>query len=184
MAKFCGKDSDMSDEKWIAAHEAGHAVAHIRLFPEIPFKDMSIVENGQIGSRGNLNLAFEMDVVPVDLPKDEAEAHFLKDAILACAGYAASLCVGYDERISLTGCESDFERAGHLLENGKIQAIDLMSEPRNIVAVQRLAEELLKHESLDFEHVEGIVMVSDGEMSEIEYLEYLENNAFFRRQRE
>jgi hypothetical protein len=162
----------MTDLRWVAVHEAGHAVARLRLFPEEWLEDVSIEQEED--SLGRLTLSVDTTVAPDALSDEEGEDVFLRDAICACAGYAACIVAGYSEEQALTGCEADFERAGHRTELACEHALELMGRAANVQAVQLIAEKLLKHMTIAFDHLGVLLAFSDGECSEEEYHEYLE----------
>ena len=79
--------------RFMAIHEAGHAVAHERVFGTIWTSEISIEPLDGTLSR----FTHEELVVLMDTPDDEAERLFEKEAICSCAGYAAILAAGYPE---------------------------------------------------------------------------------------
>ena len=94
-----------------------------------------------------------------------------------CAGYAATLAAGYAEEEALAGCEADFEKAERVcnvrLYVSKEKAMALMMQPQNIAAVARVAGELLSRSTLEWEDVEILINVADGEATEQDYQRYL-----------
>ena len=157
----------MSKQTPTAYHEAGHAVAFHRLFPDGRYGGtLSIVRReGLLGTHSAEALW--------DYSEDEGEA----EAIYACAGYAAVLAAGYPAEVAEDGCESDFECAAHYcdrpLEEIKAQALALLRKPENKRAIERLVSELLKRETLDSDWVDALIGLADGEWTEEDYRMYL-----------
>ena len=157
-----------------AYHEAGHAVAHVRLFDNRLADKVTIEPVVDIaGSHRAEELTFPHteDVVP-----GEKEA-FENEAIYACAGYAALIAAGYSEEEAERGCDSDFQNAEAVCEKAlnevKQEAVLLMSQLENIRAVSRIANELLDEMTLDSEQVEILIAIEDGDTTEEEYQDYL-----------
>lgn len=152
-----------------AIHEAGHAVAFVRLFPARVCGDVSIEpEEGRLGG----HIGEELTVC-LNTADEQAEAQFEAEAVYCCAGYAAMLAAGYPEEQAIELCESDFVEAGHRLEVGKRKAVELMRRPENRLAVERVAEELLHRKRLDGDHILVLIDVADGETTVEEYHAYL-----------
>ena len=162
----------MTDLRWVAIHEAGHGVSRLRLFPDQYFEDISIAQEED--SLGRLTLSFDTTVVPRFSSDEEGEDVFLRDAICACAGYAACVAAGYSQEQALSGCESDFERAGHRKERACELALELMASGANVLAVRLLADKLLELTTVDHDHILILMQLTDGECSEAEYREYLD----------
>ena len=84
---------------------------------------------------------------------------------------------GYGQEVAAYGCLSDFEMAQETsslpLDEVKELAVEFMCRPENVVAVQRISEELLKRHTLDADHVDVLVDLADGETTEDEYQRYL-----------
>ena len=165
----------MTDLRWVAVHEAGHGVARLRLFPDQYFEDISIAQEED--SLGRLTLSFDTTFVPCFLSDEEGEDVFIRDAISACAGYAACVAAGFSEEQALTGCESDFERAGIRKERACELALKLMANGANVRAVRLIADKLLELTTVDHDHISILMQVTDGECSEAEYREYLDMRA-------
>jgi hypothetical protein len=165
----------MNDLRWVAVHEAGHGVARLRLFPDQYFDDISIAPEED--SLGRISLSFDTTIVPDTCGEEEGEDVFLRDAISACAGYAACIAAGYSEEQALTGCESDFERAGHRKERACELALELMANGANVLAVTLIADKLLELTTVDHDHIIILMQLADGECSEAEYREYLDMRA-------
>lgn len=153
-----------------AIHEAGHAVAFARLFPGHCAESVTIAP--QQGLAGAF-LAEDVSSVSISVPEEEAEEALLRHAIYSCAGYAAVFIEFGDEVRAQAGCSADFEEAGLLVEDGKIRAVELLKRPKNIAAVRRLAKELLKQETLDWETTDVLISVADGETTEAEFQEFV-----------
>ena len=111
-----------------------------------------------------------------EVTAEERQA-FENEAIYACAGYAAMLAAGYAEEEALAGCEADFEKAERVcnvrLYVSKEKAMALMMQPQNIAAVARVAGELLSRSTLEWDEVEILIDVADGEATEQDYQRYL-----------
>lgn len=159
----------------IAMHEAGHAVACHRLFPDRLSWILTIEPNEY--SFGRIESEYWEFSIDGDL--EVAEQYFLDDAVFACAGYGAMKAAGYTDERAQWGCEPDFERAGHRLERAKTKAVALMALPDNIRAVDRLAKELMRHRTLDGDHMGIVIDVSDGGTTEAELAEYLQIREIF-----
>lgn len=156
-----------------AIHEAGHSVAHRRLFPEAFFSwGIAIVpedaqdEEDAAGWSITDHLGSDEDLSPADL-----------DTCL-CAGYAAVIAAGYSEQEAAFGCDEeaddcDFRRVQGDLAAAKAKAVELMRQPENVRAVKRLAEELLLRRQLHGDHVGLLIDLADGEITEREYLQHL-----------
>ena len=162
----------MADEKLkTATHEAGHAVAFARLFPDLVCGGVSIEPDHEEMTLGR-HFGEEMAMF-ADTPDEQADAHFQNWAVYCCAGYAAVLVTGYTETQAAGGCESDFEGAGRFLEIGKQKAVELVQRPENIRAVKHVAEELLRRKRIDADHLPMLIGFADGEMTAEEYQAYL-----------
>lgn len=161
------------DIQQTAIHEAGHAVAYARLFPDEPLRGLTIVPDLDENAAGYAEVPADLAFVGSDMEDTEVEAYFLRVATFCCAGYAATLAFGGDTAEAERGCESDFEDAGHRLEPAKARAIELMAEPANKTAVGLIAEELLKRKTLDPSLVSILVDVADGETDMEGYRQYL-----------
>lgn len=157
----------------IAIHEAGHAVAHRRLFPDTWFAwGLAIVpedeqdERDAVGWSATEHLGNEDDLSPTDLDT------------CVCAGYGAVIAAGYNEDQATAGCdeesdECDFRRVRGDLAAARVRAIELMRQPENVKAVKRLADELMLRRQLHGDHVGLLIDVADGEITESEYQQHL-----------
>ena len=149
-----------------AVHEAGHTVAYSRLFPDSLGFGVAIGSDEEQEEQGlagwSLN-GYEDDHAT-------AESEF---AAYLCAGYAAVLIAGYSEDEAAAGCGNDFSRVHGDLAVAKVKAIDLMRRPENVKAVNRIADELMRRQRLHPDHVEQLINLSDGEVTESEYQEML-----------
>ncbi|HSI51853.1 MAG TPA: hypothetical protein VLA61_26600 [Ideonella sp.] len=158
----------MDQARLTALHEAGHALAHVRL--QIDQMRASIVPTDELQGAVLSNC----DVWTAAGAEDMA--------IADCAGCAALKAVGQADDAAAPGCDSDFESAESLaddwsleggLEGCKSRAVDLMSRPENLTAVALIAEHLLMHLTLDAEYTQVLVDVADGETTEEEFERYL-----------
>lgn len=152
-----------------AYHEAGHAVAHVRL--GILAGNVTIV-----ATPSTLGSATAEGVDSV-YSRDGA-----KDQILAfCSGYASLVAAGYSDEEARNGCGDDFEQADYLigfwglgsLEDWLSQAVAFMRREENIKAVGLVAEHLTRHGTLESEYIENLVMFADGECTAAEWDKYL-----------
>ena len=156
--------------KQTAIHEAGHAVAHERL--DIFQGDTSIIHDdtslGRVLAEGAESVYSSSEARPM--------------VLAYCAGYAALVAAGYDHETAQIGADNDFESASCLIEDWALEgtltdwqakAVELMSEPRNITAVARIARELIAYERLGEDTVSILVDVADGNIPEAEYAKYL-----------
>lgn len=159
------------DRTHTAIHEAGHAVACLRLWET--GRDTGNVTIDRTGSKLGSHLAEEI-IFPANGPVTaEERQEFENEAIYSCAGYAALIAAGYDEATAVLGCDPDFETADYVTERPlaeiKQKAVALMQRPENIKAVSRIAEELLQRTTLDYWDVEVLIEVADGNVTEEEY---------------
>ncbi len=101
-----------------------------------------------------------------------------RDQVLAYySGYAALLAAGYSREVALFGAEDDFEWASQLIDTWQIgsepqlkeMAEAMMLQPENIAAVARIAEELMLERRLEYDHIEVLVDVADGQTTEEQY---------------
>lgn len=170
---------DGDRERHTAIHEAGHAVAYIRL--NLDHGGAEIVpkeEAGTLGSAAGEGLEHVWD-------KEQAGP-----AVLAlCAGYAALAAAGHGDDVARGGTDSDFESAEHLidfwalsgtLEDWMARAVVLMSSPENVAAVAKVAEHLLEHKRLDGDYIAVLVELADGDCTEQEFKQYLQNRGGLR----
>ncbi len=162
----------MSDElTQTAIHEAGHAVAFVRLFPTLVCGDVSIEPDCEEMTLGRH--AGEEWAMFADTPDEQADAHLQNWAVYCCAGYAAVLITGCTEAQAAQCCESDFEEVGDRLELGKREAVELMSRPENIRVVKHVAKELLHRKRIDGDHLPVLIDFADGETTAEQYRAYL-----------
>jgi ATP-dependent Zn protease len=158
-----------------ALHEAGHAVAGARLFPAGRTTGRTRIEPDDEAGTGAHHEAEDLVFAITDDPSEfEAQsAEFRKEAVYDCAGYAALIAAGYSEADATQGCGSDFDKAAGnaytTLEAAKTRAVELMREPKNIAAVQRVADELLRKNTLEPDEVAILIEIADGESSEADY---------------
>lgn len=155
------------EKKHTAIHEAGHAVASVRL--EIDCGVTSIIPEEDILGHHQTR---EFDGFLHD-PQDEV--------ICLCAGYAALIAAGYDKEEASLGCGADFGNAKAISENYGLgpfeqqlmQATELMGTPENRKAVKVVADALMERSNIDFDLCSVLVDLSDGEITEAEYERYL-----------
>lgn len=161
----------MSDLRATAIHEAGHAVAHVRL--RLDHAGADIIPRGdQLGGAAGEG---------INQVWDKAGAGPV--AIAMCAGYAARIAAGHSDAEALEGTGQDFEEAQYLIdfwcladdiEAWKRRAVELMCEPSNKAAVALVAEHLLEHKRLDGDFVDVLVEVADGDATEADLARYLQ----------
>ena len=166
----------MNGLKSTATHEAGHAVAFYRLFgDDARYGGPLTIEPHEdlLGSHGAEELLFPW----TEEVTAEVQEAFEKEAIYACAGYAATLAAGYADEKALAGCESDFEAAQSAcpvpLKVIRKKAVALMALSENTAAVARVAAELLSRSTLAWDEVEILIDIADGEATEHDYQRYL-----------
>ena len=162
-------------DRHTAFHEAGHAVAHCRLniqqvFISIDQEDIYDDEGNLIGTTHGKAIAEGVEHV-----YDQVQAG---DQTLAYyAGYAALLAAGYSEEDASRGADDDFALAGYLIDFWQIgdetewkqKAKILMRDEANILAVARVAEELLLERRLVMDQIGALIDVADGGIPEQEY---------------
>jgi hypothetical protein len=162
------------DETKTAIHEAGHAVAHVRL--GILQDLLTIISDeyfcGAVLSEG---------VETVD-NTDKAE----RMVLAYCAGFAALVAAGYPTEIAIVGSDDDFEKCSKLIEDWDLRyslerfkdlAIELMSEPKNVAAVQLVANYALEHKRVEGDVVDVLVELADGDCTSAEFDRYLANRS-------
>ena len=161
--------------KETAIHEAGHAVAFYRLFGDAARYGHRLTIEPHKDLLGN-HRAEELVFHGVGELTAEQRLAFENEAIYSCAGYAAVLAAGYSDEAALPGCGSDFDKAERdcdvPLDVSKEKAVELMTLPENTSAVARVAAELLSQSTLDWDEVEILIDISDGEATEQDYQRY------------
>lgn len=164
--------TDTNDRREIALHEAGHALAHVRLL--VDHDGAHILSDEEAGLLGAATGAGVRHVWG---------ANEAKDMVIAfCAGNGALKAAGYPEEVALAGTGDDFEQAQDLLDFWGIAgdlsvwkdaAVELMRRPENVAAVALIAQNLLDRDRLDGELVEVLVNLADGEATEEDFQRYL-----------
>lgn len=153
-----------------AIHEAGHAVAFCRLFPEGRIGGMVtiVAGHGNLGAHSSEELVF-YGAKQTDVERDMVR----KEAIYCCAGFAAAHVAGVANPEA--GCGQDFSQAQEIMDLATAQraAIDLMSLPENIAAVKLVADVLMQRQTIDHDHLAVLVELADGAITEADYLRYL-----------
>ena len=159
-----------------AYHEAGHAVAFYRLFGDAARYGHTLTiepHEDLLGSHSAEDRVFH----GVGELTAEQRLAFENEAIYSCAGYAAVLAAGYSDEAALAGCESDFDKAERAcdvsLDVSKEKAVELMTLLENTSAVARVAGELLSQSTLEWDGVEILINIADGEATEQDYQRYL-----------
>ena len=167
----------MEDKTITALHEAGHAVAFVRLWQvgRVSRRVTIVNDDEMLGRHSVEDLVFKVASNTDDSAVQNAE--FEKEAIYCFAGYAAVLAAGHSDDTALDGCTTDFDQARQCTETPleiiKQQAVALMHLPENIAAVRRLADELIHRQTISGDEIDMLVDVSDGSMSENDYQRYL-----------
>jgi hypothetical protein len=144
-----------------------------RLWPDGRFSDrVTIVESAEnLGSHSAEELIFPVTDDPKECANQNAE--FDREAVYCCGGYAALLAAGYSDEDARIGCWNDFDKAEALtripLATIQRQAVALMRQPENIAAVTRIADELMRRKTISGEHVETLIELSDGTISDDDY---------------
>ncbi len=166
----------MTDPKETAIHEAGHAVAFYRLFGDAARYGHTLTIEPHKDLLGN-HRAEELVFHGVGELTAEQRLAFENEAIYSCAGYAAVLAAGYSDEAALAGCGLDFDKAERAcdvpLGVSKEKAVELMTLSENTAAVARVAGELLSQSTLEWDGVEILIDVADGEATEKDYQRYL-----------
>lgn len=158
------------DEHATAIHEAGHAVAHVRL--GVRQDHVHIIRNGSL-----LGAAAAEGAESVWSAEDASI-----QAVCYCAGYAALIAAGFDEERACSGADNDFEHVQHLVEfwglnaplgDWKARAVELMRQPQNVAAVRLLSEHLLEHMRLGADYIECLIELADGDITADEWAQFL-----------
>ena len=159
-----------SNIKNTAIHEAGHAVAHVRIDV---LKDQKTIDPGE----GILGSSIAEGKNHVWNAKDAA-----KQVYCYCAGCAALMAIGYSAEVACLGAGDDFENASDLLEMWDLpgtldewlnRSAEFMSEPENIRAVEFVANALMEYKTLDGDYIEMLVEWADGNMTDEEWHQFV-----------
>lgn len=166
----------MDEKRLTAIHEAGHAVANNRngftssivtIVPGEGYNGRQTREDGDV--------------------YDHEDAS--KDCIAFAAGYAALAVSGVPKDEAVKGCGSDFDHIEEhvsfwfpdsTLEQWKQKAVELLDTPENRRAIEMVAGELLRWETLYGDHADVVVEWADGEITEADYQRYLTINPMTR----
>lgn len=158
----------------VAIHEAGHAVALVRLNHQ---SGSVTIESGQLES--GLRYRGKADGDHPDNIWVAEQGGTL--ATVYAAGYAAMVAHGIEEELANESAWQDFDNAEELLrfwlpekslEDCRREALELMREPANLRAVGRVADELLLRGTVDEDHLSVLIDLVDGGGSEEEDWEY------------
>jgi hypothetical protein len=150
-----GLVNTMSNEEVVAIHEAGHAVAYCRLFPQIePSKPKWLRwlwKPAIVTIEGSGAVMY----VPLTPPNMYEEY-----AVYACAGFAAEALAGSSdpERGAQTDFRMAMNRSRRPLDEIKREALTLLSRTENMLAVADVARELMKRRTLSLTTVREIVV--------------------------
>lgn len=158
-------------ERFTAICEAGHAVAHERLFGSLRMSSRISIEplEDTLGDYAVADL-----VATLYACDEETERLFLNEAICACAGYAAILVAGHPGEPAVLRWEADFAKTSLVLEIAKEKAVELMRREENIRAVKWIADELLRRRSLSGDHAAILIKLANGDMPEDQYRQNLQ----------
>ncbi len=165
-------------ELMTAYHEAGHAVAQYRLFPEGRWVDGVSIERKDDGTLGR-HTSKELFPHPDDDPAMVRE-QYENEVLCLCAGYAGTVAMGYGDEEARGGCWGDFDAAEETvqgwatapLEEQLKRAVQFMRRPENKNAVERVGTELLEHGTLDCDELEIVIEVLDGKSTEEDLAQY------------
>ena len=155
-----------------AIHEAGHAVAHVRL--GLGHDGAHIIPNEEDGTLGGALGEGAKQV----WDKDGAEPVVLS----FLAGYAALVAAGVSVSVARRGADQDFEEAEEVISfwglHGDIEvwlarSVELMRRPENLAAVALVAEHLLQRRRLPFDYVGVLVDMADGNVTEADFARFL-----------
>ncbi|PWB40709.1 MAG: hypothetical protein C3F19_09455 [Rhodocyclales bacterium] len=156
------------ERRWqTAIHEAGHALARVRF--NLYIGNTTIVQDGNIlgASSGEESWGTRKC--------GEIEV------LVFCAGYAAVVASGIATTKAIEGCWQDFDEAVRIIEYWGLdplaawqqRAVKMMQQPENIRAVELIASKLTEHQMIGPDYLACLVALSDGEVSEKDFSEYL-----------
>ena len=162
--------NDTTETRWCTAvHEAGHAVAHVRL--KLEFCAVSIKpKDGTLGR-----------VIGKGFDHASNRKDGEKQVVAYLAGWAAVFVETGLAKKANEGVGDDFENARKLISRWGLERLSVHKDralryfelPKNRRAVWRLASELLNRQSIDGDHAEVIVGLADGLATDSEYKRYL-----------
>ena len=159
-----------NNRRLTAIHEAAHAVTHLRLHQHIYIGTVTIVATDGLDGRAQFE---RVDSGSADDWRNEV--------VVLCAGYASQLLAGDNEDDARIGASSDLEQAAEIISRWNLSpladhvsaATQLLEQSCNRKAIERIAAELLKQETLPGDEVEMLLAIADGEASEADYEQYL-----------
>lgn len=163
MKKATNRDTPL---KTAAYREAGHAVAHHRLrgprrYPGV----LSIISYAN--GAGSTTREQEWS----------ADSEYMQDqVVILCAGYAACIAAGIEDATATQSCYFDLAKAKEIVAGWHLapfeelleDAVDLMWQPENRRAVERLTDELTRHLLLLPQEIDVLIEVANGGISEAE----------------
>ncbi len=167
---FLGFAMPDSERKQTAYHEAGHAIAHLRH----DILQLQVTIRPHDGNLGGCTGEGKDNVWNAAQAPDQV--------ICYCAGYAALIAIGHDKDIALLGCSDDMDNAAELitiwslpgtLDEWQAKAVELMSRPENIRAVDFVARALLKYKTLEPDYFDFLVEWADGHISDAEWERFI-----------
>lgn len=155
-------------QRTTAIHEAGHALAHIRL--GICQGSATIVASG-----------VQLGLVSAEDSNWNKEAA-AEQVIALCAGYGALRVCGHDDQAARLGADCDFDKAKHLIEFWGLgdleewlqKTVEFLGTTENLKALEALSSALLEHQTLGASYMSLLVDYSDGEISEAEWRRYVD----------
>ena len=163
MKKMTNRDSQL---RTTAYREAGQAVAHHRLRgPRRNVGVLSIISYANGAGSVTREEAWFADTYTMQ-----------EKVVILCAGFSACVAAGIGDAIARQGCAPDFAKAHEIInawhlapfEEHLDEAGDLMWQPENLRAVERLADELTWHLLLLPAEIDVLIGVADGATSEAE----------------
>lgn len=162
------QDSQGSNPRFVAYHEAGHAVAcHVQ---GMRLKSVSITPGDSY--LGSVRTSYDLTTYANPHPELEADirSKVEREIIVAYAGQIAEARVRgeynkpgavHDDQVALEQAlplvHGDQNEVGALLRRLFGRSKSLIEEPRNWTAVETLAEELLKESTLGGSHAHAII---------------------------
>ena len=158
------------DEIQTAIHEAGHAVAHVRLRLDmtwatiVPRHFEESVTLGAVTGEGD--------------PWNASDAQ--AQVLAYCAGYAACVVAGWSDEHARSGTGDDFDKANQIiefwalegLENWLTKSVELLSTPETVRAIHKIADELIIHKAIGGGYISILCDWADGDCTEDELEDY------------
>lgn len=164
-------NEERNAEDWrTAVHEAGHAVAHVRLASTFYLGNVTIIPDGHRAGCGQFEELWT-----------ESADDWRNEVVVLCAGYAAAVVFGHDRRTARHGARSDFDKASAIIAAWNMRPLrehirvaeKLIERPENRKAVRAIAEGLIEVRTVSGEWVEVVIEWSDGQISDEDYARFL-----------